>query len=256
MKTTALGLPFDYQKYPEYFDALNVNALEEKNAVIESVLKQQNVKTVLDLTCGTGSQVFYLAKQGYDITGADFSPGLLKIARKKARAEKLKIKFIDGDMRNLQVGTFDAVITIANAVGHLTQTGFEKAMRNIHKNLKPGGIYIFDIFNLEAMNDQKVADLYWHVYKKLKDLQIHTVQYSTLDRKKGLLTSYDTVVTQHKANKPESFNNKFSLQIYTAKELQDMLARNGFKTLAQYDLDGSTFSNKTSTSILTVAQKI
>jgi ubiquinone/menaquinone biosynthesis C-methylase UbiE len=257
MKTTSLGLPYEYQKYPEFFDALNINEhTEEKNALIESLLKQQNVKTVLDLTCGTGSQVFYLAKQDYEIIGADFSPDLIKIARKRARAEKVNVKFIDGDMRNLQVGTFDAVITIFNAVGHLTKTGFEKAMRNIYKNLKPGGVYIFDILNLEAMNDQRVADLSWHVYKKLKDVQIHTVQYSVIDRAKGRLTAYDTVVTQRKVNKPESFNSKFSLQIYSAKELKDMLVKSGFKTLAQYDMDGSTFSNKKSTSILTVAQKI
>jgi hypothetical protein len=50
-------------------------------------------------------------------------------------------------MRTLKIGLFDAVITISNAVGHLTKAGFEKAMRSINKNLKEGGIYIFDIFN-------------------------------------------------------------------------------------------------------------
>jgi SAM-dependent methyltransferase len=50
---------------------------------------------------------------------------------------------------------FDAVITIFNAVGHLTKSGFEKAIRNIHRNLNAGGIYVFDILNLEAMTDFK-----------------------------------------------------------------------------------------------------
>src|SRR3990167_10332497 len=154
-----LGLPFEYQQKPEYFDAHNVNAsTESKNAFIEKLLKAQNVKTVLDMTCGTGSQVFYLAKRGYEVTGSDFSPGLLERARKKAAAEGLDLTFVDGDMRNLKVGQFDAVITIFNAIGHLTQPDFEKTLQNIRANLKDGGVYIFDIFNLQAITDDNIAD--------------------------------------------------------------------------------------------------
>nr|WP_106331215.1 class I SAM-dependent methyltransferase [Legionella pneumophila] len=77
-----LGLPLEYQKMPEYFDAHNINEeTETKNALIEKLLRKQNVKSVLDMTCGTGSQVFYLAKRGYDVVGSDFSPSLLAIVR-------------------------------------------------------------------------------------------------------------------------------------------------------------------------------
>ncbi len=101
-----LGLPLEYKKLPEFFDAHNIgDDTDEKNAAIEKFLKKYKVKTVLDLTCGTGSQVFFLAKSEYEIVGADFSPDLLKIAREKAKKEKLDLKFIDGDMRSIKVGT-------------------------------------------------------------------------------------------------------------------------------------------------------
>lgn len=135
-----LGLPFEYQEKPEYFDAHNVNErTESKNAFIEKLLKAQNVKTVLDMTCGTGSQVFYLAKRGYEVIGSDFSPALLEQARKKAAALGLDLTFIDGDIRTLRVGPFDAVISIFNAIGHLSKLDFEKALQNIRANLKEGG---------------------------------------------------------------------------------------------------------------------
>ena len=71
--THNLGLPMEYQQKPEYFDADNIDEnTESKNAFIEKLLKAQNVKTVLDMTCGTGSQVFYLAKRGYEVIGSDF----------------------------------------------------------------------------------------------------------------------------------------------------------------------------------------
>ena len=250
----ALGLPFEYRKRPEYFDALNAFDIKT-NSLIESILKKHKVRTVLDLTCGTGSQVFFLAKQGYKITGADFSPALLKKARERARREKIDVRFIDGDMRKLKIGQFDAVITIANAVGHLTKAGFEKAMRNINQNLKPGGIYVFDILNLDAMTDKVVADLAIHTQKRVGDSQLHRIQCSTIDRKSGRFTSYETGFIQKNASKPIRINYQCSLQIYKAQELREMLTRNGFDTLGQYGMNGSKLIKHKTTDILTVARK-
>jgi ubiquinone/menaquinone biosynthesis C-methylase UbiE len=187
-KNNKLGLPVEYKKHPEYFDAFNINEdTETHNAVIEKLLNKYNVKTVLDMTCGTGSQVFHLIKHGYIVTGSDFSPALLTIARGKAKKEKINVEFVDGDMRTLKLGQFDAVITIFNAIGHLTKSGFAKAIRNIRRNLKDGGIYIFDILNLEAMTDKFIADDCHHNYTKINDMKLHAVQFSTLDRENSRL---------------------------------------------------------------------
>jgi SAM-dependent methyltransferase len=253
---TKLGLPFEYQISPEYFDAYNLSAdTAEKNAVIEGILKSHNVKTVLDLTCGTGSQVFYLAEHGYKVVGADISPALLEIARKKAVQENVAIQFLDGDMRTIEVGQFDAVITIFNAVGHLTKAGFEKAMRNINRNLRHGGLYVFDIMNLEAMTDEAVANLAWHIQKTVGDMHIHGIQCSIIDRQNGRLTAFDHVVLQKNAEKPELRKHKFSLQIYTADELKEMLGRHGFEVIEQLGLDGAPFVKEKTPNILTVAKK-
>lgn len=107
---------------------------------------------MLDLIYGTGSQVLWLAKRRYKVTGSDLSPNLLKIAKSKSPKRKIKVTLLKGDMRTQQVGRFDAVITIFNAVGHLTKMDFEKSMKNINRNLNKGGLYIFDIFNLNSMN--------------------------------------------------------------------------------------------------------
>ncbi|MBN8828199.1 MAG: class I SAM-dependent methyltransferase [Sphingobacteriia bacterium] len=256
MGKTKLGLPLEYQKLPEYFDAHNIGEdTELKNSVIERLLKKHQIKTVLDLTCGTGSQVFYLKKHNYEVTGADLSPQLLTIARDRATKEKLDTKFIAGDMRTLKVGEFDAVITIFNAIGHLTKPGFEKAIRNIHKNLKTGGIYIFDIFNLKALTDQVIENFAMHTQKKVKDTTVHSMQCSTIDRIKGLLTSYDTYMIQKNAGKPEIFNNKFQLQIYTSQELKEMLIKNGFRVLNRYGMNGEEFIEDKTLNMLTVSKK-
>lgn len=253
-----LGLPAEYQKTPEYFDLMTRHEEDDaKNIVIEKLLKEHDVRTVLDMTCGTGSQVLFLAKRGYEVMGSDFSSALLEIARAKAKKEKIDVQFIDGDMRTLKPGKFDAVITIANAVGHLTKSGFAKAMRNINSNLKDNGIYIFDIFNLEAMTDKTVDDLAMDFERTTHDsTKIHATQSSTIDRKSGLLTSYDTrTILQKGHTTPQISKSQFTLQIYAAKELQSMLQQNGFEVLHHYGMDKSKFSNTTTLNILTVARK-
>ncbi len=252
-----LGLPFEYQQMPEYFDAHNVNEeTEAKNALIEKLLKEQRVNTVLDMTCGTGSQVFYLAERGYEVVGSDFSPALIKMARHKAEKTGENITFLDGDMRDLHVGKFDAVITIFNAIGHLTKTDFEKALQNIHCNLKEGGVYIFDIFNLQAISDDIIDDFAMDIASVVNGVKIRNMQHSEIDRKNGLLISHDHYTISKNVNDPEIHTNSFSLQIYTAGELQVMLARNGFEVLHQYDMEGNDFMVDKSLNILTVAKKI
>jgi 2-polyprenyl-3-methyl-5-hydroxy-6-metoxy-1,4-benzoquinol methylase len=256
MPIVKLNLPPEYKEQPEYFDAWNIGYdTDAKNAVIETLLKAHKVKTVLDLTCGTGSQIFFLHQMGYSVTGADFSPALIEIARKKAREAKLHIPFIKGDMRTLKAGKFDAAITIFNAVGHVTRAGFEKTIRNIHKNLKDDGVYVFDILNLDALSDEVVKAFAMEIQKTLKDTTFHATQYSTIDREKALLTSYNDHRIEQGSHPVRHLKSKFTLQIYTARQLKDMLTRNGFKAVEQYDLDGSPFLAEKSISILTVARK-
>jgi 2-polyprenyl-3-methyl-5-hydroxy-6-metoxy-1,4-benzoquinol methylase len=196
-----------------------------------------------------------LAKRGYKVVGADISRVSIEVARRKAKKEKMEIMFLYGDMRTIKVGKFDAVITMFNAVGHLTKAGFEKAMRNIRGNLKDGGIYVFDILNAD-MDNKLEADLLVNRVRKVDDVLIYKLQICRLNRSTGILTMDEQITTQKgngrlQAAKPAHW----TMQIYKAKWLREMLARNGFKVVGQYALDGSKFSEKKTESILTIAKK-
>lgn len=259
MKSDDLGLPIFYQQYPEYFDTpSNIYNTNEKNAIIGELLRIYEAKTILDMTCGTGAQVLHLARLGYEVIGSDFSPGLLTLARDKAAKEKLLIQFIDGDMRTLQVGKFDAVITIDNAIGHLIKDDFELAIRNIHQNLKDGGIYIFDILNLDAMTDDVMkSDSERMTDKRITNdgTTIYNIRHSTIDRKKGYLISENNFTIQTQAGE-KKITNQCTLKIYTMDELKNILFQNGFQTIEQNKVDAYTFRKDDSGySILTVAKK-
>jgi 2-polyprenyl-3-methyl-5-hydroxy-6-metoxy-1,4-benzoquinol methylase len=249
-----LGLPLEYSDLSEYYDLLSQGNDESTHLAIDKILQENNAKSILDLTCGTGAQVLWLSGKGYQIVGSDQSPELLKIASQKADEAGFNIPFHRGDMRKTQLGQFDAVITIFNAIGHLKKQEFEIALNNVKRNLKPGGVYIFDIFNLEALTDEAVKNLEMDVMKSLNETNIRHIQKSILDRASERLTSFDEFFIQEGAEALITIKEQFSLQLYTADELRGILAKNGFETLGQYALDGSSFSKSESERILTIGR--
>lgn len=91
---------------------------------------------VLDLGCGAGEPVAaWLLAEGFQLTGADFSPAMLTIA---------KTRWPDGDwrvadMRNLEFPeTFDGIIAW-NSFFHLTPDEQRNTLPRMADHLAPGG---------------------------------------------------------------------------------------------------------------------
>jgi len=244
-----------YDKFSKNYDKFNEEKSQIINQVIEKILKEHSIKSVLDMTCGTGSQVFFLNKLGYEVVGSDISLSMLEIARNKAQEKNLNIKFLEGDIRTFEAGKFDAVITIFNAIGHLTKSDFEKAICNIHNNLKPGGLYIFDINNLDyLLLENNITKLTIDWQKKTDSKIIRDVQYSTIN-KDGILASYTINSEQENNQDPKILHSEQTLQIYNAQQLKDILEQNGFKVIDQLNTNGSKFIENKTDCILTVAKK-
>lgn len=253
--TDKLGLPIEYQQLPQFFDSHNIGEdTESKNAVIEQLLKQQGVRTVYDMTCGTGSQLFHLAERGYELRGSDLCPELISQAKEKAKKRGLSLTLEVADIRTAQKGRFDAVISIFSAIGHLSRTDFEIALKNIRHNLKEQGVYVFDIFNLQALTDEVMSTFVMDIQSEEAGVKFRNCQTSELDREQGLLTSHDHYSIE-KQGQSEEKTNTFSLQIYTFDEMSELLSRNGFEIVGQYDMSGNIFDPATSLSMLIVAKK-
>ena len=247
--------PSHYDKEAKHYDAFNEKSSRIINKTIDAALKKNSVKTVLDLSCGTGSQVFWLSKKGYKVTGVDVNEKMLNIAKRKSRSEKIKLVFIKGDMRKTHVGEFDAVVTIFNSIGHLTKNDFNKTLRNIHGNLNKEGLYIFDIFNLSyLLKADNITKLTIDWQKKSGNTTAREIQYSTINHE-GILASYDIYHEQKGNAKPKITTAFQTLQVYSSKQLTEMLKKNGFKVLNKCEVDGSKFYEHKSERLLIVAQK-
>ena len=68
--------------------------------VIEGA-RQLPAGRALDLGCGTGTTSVYMAANGWQVTGVDFVPRAIRVARAKAAAGRLSLAFLVGDVTRL-----------------------------------------------------------------------------------------------------------------------------------------------------------
>ena len=147
----------------------------ERNRDIEFIQKFcKKSDKILDLACGYGRVTLPMAKAGFDITGIDLAPNLIKQARLQAKKQKLTIDFDVGSMINLPYPekSFDKVICLWSSFNHLlTQKDQINTLNEISRILKPKGIAFIEMLNgkSEKMNHQYgatnhcVGEANWHL---------------------------------------------------------------------------------------------
>ncbi len=112
---------------------------EASETVIEAVnfFKQELVRTVLDLGCGTGRHTAYLLEEGFQIYGCDSSETALELAMDALPT----VNFETCNMTSLPYGNsfFDAVIC-NHVIQHGTIAEIKAAISEIDRILRKGGL--------------------------------------------------------------------------------------------------------------------
>jgi SAM-dependent methyltransferase len=122
-------------------------------AVLDKLILHQLPRgaAVLDLCCGDGRLAGVLDSQGYRVTGLDGSERMLEFARERCP----HVPFVAGDAREFRFEQgFDAIISTFDALNHvMTPDGFASVCRSVHRALKPGGYFAFDLNREEAYTE-------------------------------------------------------------------------------------------------------
>jgi cyclopropane fatty-acyl-phospholipid synthase-like methyltransferase len=89
----------------------------------------------IDLGCGVGAEAIYLAKNGFDVTGVDFSPTAIKQARARSQAAGVEVRFVEDDLTDLQQvsGVYDLLLD----VGALSDMNQEQARDSYMHGILP-----------------------------------------------------------------------------------------------------------------------
>jgi SAM-dependent methyltransferase len=216
---------------------------------VEASLKLLGLKAkgrVLDLCCGPGRHSLELARRGFAVVGVDSTASYIAEAKKRAKAEKLKIEFVKGDMRRFRrLGAFDAVINMFTAFGYFKNPRHDhRVLLNIHRSLKPGGKLLMEMLGKEILA------------RVFKEREWRRENGATLLEERKLSQGWSWIDCRWiiiKGKRRSEFT--VSHRLYSAKELADLLKVSGFVKIKVFgDLAGAAYDHK-AIRLVIVAQK-
>ena len=187
------------------------------------------VKTVLDLACGTGSLTWLLAQRGYDMTGVDVSEDMLAQARDKDYQVPIQPLFLHQSMDKLDLNdTVDACVCCLDSVNYVTRPAqLRRAFWRVHTFLTPGGVFLFDARTpeaLAAMDGQVFLD---------EDEDTYCVWQGAFSPKRRVCTYYMDIFRRAGESwlRGQEEHEEYA---YTLDELTDMLKTAGFVDIKCY----------------------
>lgn len=136
---------------------------------LEPLFPELRGKSVLDLGCGYGWHCKYAADQGAEtVLGLDASERMIAEARARNAHPRVRYEVQALDEYSYPGEAYDLVI--CNLVLHYVEN-LENAYRNVHRTLRPGGVFLFNIehpvftagVNEEWVTGEDGEPLYWPV---------------------------------------------------------------------------------------------
>ena len=139
------------------------NEVPRQGKLLDGLIRQHlggKPASVLDCTCGIGTQAIGLATQGYRVHATDLSPEA--VARAKREAETFGVTLMSdvADVRALETkvtDVFDVVVSFDNSFSHLLEDAdLLKSARQIWARLRMDGLLLISIRDYDQVVQERL----------------------------------------------------------------------------------------------------
>jgi SAM-dependent methyltransferase len=213
---------------PSYL-ALYDGFLAERTPVeidqLEALLALRPPRRILDLPCGQGRHAIELARRGYEVTGVDLSPFLLKVAEERARAAGVRVRWRSGDMRQPLAGErFEVVLNLFTSLGYFADEADDrKVVGAAAAMLAPGGRFVIEVINGER------------VMAQFQEREWFTVGQTAVVERRALDIATRRMVVERTVTSPDETEvNLHALRLYSGRDISAILRGAGFGRVDLY----------------------
>ena len=223
-----------YQELADCYDAFTQDVKYSEWAdFYESLFKRHNTKveSVLDLSCGTGTLSYILAKKGYEVIGVDASPEMLSRAMaKSSQCTEIMPLFLCQEMEDLDLyGTVDAAVSSLDSINYLDgPCALDKTLGRLKFFIRPGGLFLFDI-----NTEHKFKMINGECFMRENDTDVCIWRSAYNEEEKRCLMMVDVFKKQGKvwARSTEEHEE----YAFSESDIVSLLEKNGFSLEAKYD---------------------
>lgn len=191
----------------------------------------RRVRSILEIACGTGNLTLPLVRLGYRVTGLDVSPQMIAVARRKAAARGLEIRFLCQDLSDPYPGPrVDAVLCFYGGLNFLSSPqALRRGFEAVHAALGAAGLFVFDQFSQARMRDLFTGD----VRRRWPGFTVATRSRARHDGRIDHRVTFD--LRRGGGTRREIEIHR--LRIHPFDEIAELLSETGFELLAVEELD-------------------
>ena len=139
----------NYDRYLEVMYTSEFDKHENFQEFYLNLARKYGQGGTVDIACGTGAVLLYLAERGIEIDGTDLSEEMCRVAARKAAEKNLNLRIFPADMTKFSSGRkYSLAIIARSGFMHLPSQQLQiEALMNIREQLLPGGILTFNTFD-------------------------------------------------------------------------------------------------------------
>lgn len=193
-----------------------------------------DVRSILDLGCGTGGHAIPLAQRGYRVVGVDRSREMLDIARAKAAANGVEIEFHQGDLRDVRLDeTFDAVIAMFAVMSYqIGNADLAAACETARHHLRSRGVFFFDAWHGPGV----IADPPTPRYRSVENEGVRIIRFTEpkIDVVSHTVETRFNVIRIRNTTVEDEFNESHFMRYLFPNEIGRYLELAGFEPPAFY----------------------
>jgi SAM-dependent methyltransferase len=232
----------NFNIYSSYYDLINNQKqyAEESDYIVQLLklnLPNQNID-LLELGCGSGAHAEHLLKQPWlnAIQGIELSQEMVKVAKDK------NIKSFDvlqGDIAKLAEisisKNFDAAISLFHVISYLTKTEeIISCFKAVRKNLKHGGVFIFDVWYTPAVYFQKPETR----IRKAENgkIEVTRIAKSIVHEERSVVDVHFEIFVKDKiSNTIEVFSETHPMRHFSTPEIKLIANLSGFEFVESHE---------------------
>ena len=132
-----------------------------------------NIRRIIDLGCGSGRHLVYLADKGFFVDGIDFSPSAVELARKWLNQRGLKADISVSDIHQrlgfIKDEQYDAILGI-NSLHYIDIESFINTLSEINRILRTGGLLILSVPSEKAFVKDEFTEQIYFKEKTIKTI--------------------------------------------------------------------------------------